>query len=66
VPDATGRILVDHVGFAHVGTEEAVRRYRSDAPVGHTVLVRDAGGFWPSAGGVGTLPHVAARGVEGA
>lgn len=61
VPDATGRILTDHLGFAHVGTEEAVRRYRSDAPVGHTVLVRDAGGFWPSAGGVGTLHHVAFR-----
>lgn len=61
VPDATGRILADHLGFAHVGTQDSVRRYRSDAPVGHTVLVRDAGGFWPSAGGVGTLHHVAFR-----
>ncbi len=60
-PDATGRILADHLGFAHVGTEDSVRRYRSDAPVGHTVLVRDASGFWPSAGGVGTLHHVAFR-----
>ena len=66
VPDATGRILTDHLGFAHVGTEEAVRRYRSDAPVGHTVLVRDAHGFWPSAGGVGMLHHVAFRTADDA
>ncbi|MFO7590053.1 MAG: VOC family protein, partial [Acidimicrobiia bacterium] len=66
VPDATGRILTDHLGFAHVGTDEAVRRYRSDAPVGHTVLVRDAHSFWPSAGGVGTLHHVAFRTADNA
>lgn len=65
-PDATGRVLADHLGFAHVGTDGAVRRYRSHAPVGHTVLVRDAGGFWPSAGGVGTLHHVAFRTADDA
>lgn len=69
-PDTTGRILTHHLGFDLVPETEtadaAIRRYRSAAPVGHTVLVRDAGGFWPSAGGVGTLHHVAFRTADDA
>lgn len=60
-PDATGGMLERHLDFAPIATEGPLRRYQSDAETGHTVLVRDVRGFWPSAGGVGTLHHVAFR-----
>lgn len=65
-PDETDWVLEQHLGFKHLGFKQTddqggVRRYRTDAEFGHMVMVRDASGFWPSAGGVGTLHHVAFR-----
>jgi phospholipase/carboxylesterase len=59
--DETGRVLEQHLGLRRVDDLSGMRRYHTDAAIGHTVLVRDASGFWPSAGGVGTLHHVAFR-----
>lgn len=59
--DETGQVLEQYLGFRRVDDLRGMRCYRTDAAVGHTVLVRDASGFWPSAGGVGTLHHVAFR-----
>ncbi len=60
-PTETGAVLEDHLGFRRRETKEGITRYQSGAEVGHTVLVRDASGFWPAADGVGTLHHVAFR-----
>ncbi len=60
--EATGEVLTDLLGFEEVDATDSVVTYRSAADVGNTVYVRDASGFWPSAGGVGTLHHVAFRG----
>ncbi len=60
-PVETGEVLERHLGFESDGEIEGVRRYRSSAAFGNTVMVRDTSGFWPSAGGVGTLHHVAFR-----
>lgn len=59
--EQTGAVLERHLGFRKVGDIEGLHRYRADAELGNTVFVRDAHGFWPSAGGVGTLHHVAFR-----
>lgn len=60
-PGETAQVLEQHLGFGPDGEVEGVKRYRSSAALGNTVMVRDASGFWPSAGGVGTLHHVAFR-----
>ncbi|GMA15247.1 VOC family protein [Deinococcus metallilatus] len=60
-PQGTGAVLERHLGFRRVGEQGGLSTYRAAAPLGHTVYVRDTSGFWPSAGGVGTLHHVAFR-----
>lgn len=57
----TGAVLEGLLGFRRVGEEGGLTTYRGDADIGHTVTLRDTSGFWPSAGGVGTLHHVAFR-----
>ncbi len=59
--DETSNVLTGLLGFEPTGDAGSVRTFRSDAPVGNTVHVRDATGFWPAAGGVGTVHHVAFR-----
>lgn len=60
-PQATGAVLERHLGFQRVGEQGGLSTYRAAAELGHTVSLRDASGFWPAAGGVGTLHHVAFR-----
>ena len=62
-PEETGAVLEKYLGFRAAGTEGVVAQYRSEAEIGNTIYVRDASGFWPSVGGVGTLDHVAFRTV---
>ncbi|EYB66805.1 hypothetical protein DEIPH_ctg069orf0006 [Deinococcus phoenicis] len=60
-PQETGAVLEQHLGFRRVGEVDGLHTYRAAAQLGHTVYLRDTSGFWPSAGGVGTLHHVAFR-----
>lgn len=59
--EATGEVLTELLGFEPADDAGTVRAYRAPAEVGSVVYVRDASGFWPAAGGVGTLHHVAFR-----
>ncbi len=59
--EETAEVLTALLGFAAAEETESVRTFRAAADRGNTVYVRDASGFWPSAGGVGTLHHVAFR-----
>ncbi len=59
--DATGEVLTELLGFEAADEAGALRAYRAPAEVGALVYVRDASGFWPAAGGVGALHHVAFR-----
>lgn len=61
-PAATGEVLTELLGFEAQDVSGAVHAYRAEAEVGAVAYVRDASGFWPAAGGVGTLHHVAFRG----
>ena len=59
--DESGHVLGQRLGFERLDDLDGMRCYRSGAAVGNTVMVRDASGFWPATGGVGTLHHVAFR-----
>lgn len=59
--EATGEVLTALLGFEAVDRAGTLRAYRAPAEVGSLVYVRDAAGFWPAAGGVGTVHHVAFR-----
>ncbi len=59
--EETARVLTGLLGFDAAEETDSVRTFRSAAGRGNTVYVRDASGFWPSSGGVGTLHHVAFR-----
>lgn len=57
----TASVLERYLGFRKTAQQDTRHTYQSDADLGHTVYVRDVSGFWSSAGGVGTLHHVAFR-----
>lgn len=56
---ATGGVLERHFGFREVAEADGLHTFRTGSALGNTVYVRNAAGFWPAAGGVGTLHHVA-------
>jgi len=58
--DATGKLLVDTLGFRELDEEEGTKRYAvGDGGPGAIVDVRAIGGFTRASGGVGTVHHVA-------
>lgn len=57
---ATAEVLERQLGFQFSGEAEGLHAYRA-AGRRQSVYLRDASGFWPAAGGVGTLHHVAFR-----
>jgi glyoxalase family protein len=57
----TREVLVSGVGLRVQAEEEGRLRLAGDAPVGSIVDLRQIGGFWRGAGGVGTVHHVAFR-----
>lgn len=57
----TAELLTGTLGFRELAQEGSVYRYRSGSGPGAFVDVRAAPGFWPGAGGVGTVHHVAFR-----
>jgi glyoxalase family protein len=58
--EATGKLLVDTLGFRELDEEGGTRRYAvGDAGPGAVVDVRTVGGFMRATGGVGTVHHVA-------
>jgi glyoxalase family protein len=60
----TRALLTDALGF-RVGQEGDGRtRLAGSSPVGHVVDLRQVGGFWRGAGGVGTVHHVAFRAAD--
>jgi len=59
-------VLTGLLGFTTAGEEGAVRRFRSDAPLGSVVDLRRTDGFWRGVGGVGTVHHVAFRAADDA
>jgi phospholipase/carboxylesterase len=58
-PAATRDFLVRHFGYRPLSVSGAIERLASST--GDTVDIRDAGGFWTSAPGTGTVDHVAFR-----
>jgi glyoxalase family protein len=64
---ATGAILSDVLGFAAIGSEGAIRRFRSkDAALGGVVDLQAAGDFLRGHVGRGSVHHVAFRAVDDA
>jgi phospholipase/carboxylesterase len=57
--DETAAFLTRYAGFREGAVEGTSRRLVSDT--GQVIDVRDAGGFWTSAPGTGTIDHVAVR-----
>lgn len=58
--DATGKLLVDTLGFRELAEEAGTKRYAvGDGGPGSIVDVRTVGGFMRATGGVGTVHHVA-------
>ena len=57
----TRELLVGPLGFRVHGEEGTRVRLAGTAPVGSLVDLRQVGGFWRGAGGVGTVHHVAFR-----
>jgi glyoxalase family protein len=57
----TRDLLVTGLGLGAQGEEDGRLRLQSDAPLGAIVDLRQVGGFWRGAGGVGTVHHVAFR-----
>jgi glyoxalase family protein len=62
----TGVILTDVLGFAEVGREDAMVRYRADAAAGGFLDIREAKGFLRGGMGRGSVHHVAFRAVDDA
>ncbi|MFD1328752.1 VOC family protein [Mycoplana ramosa] len=58
-PQATADFVVRHFGFRLVAESAGIRRLAGDAA--DVLDIRDAGGFWTSAPGTGTIDHVALR-----
>lgn len=60
--EPTTRLLTEVLGFRVLASEETTARYAVGAGgPGRLVHVRSVANFWPSAGGVGTVHHVAWR-----
>ena len=62
----TGAILTGVLGFREAGRENSIVRYRTDAPVGGIVDIREADGFPAGRMGRGTVHHVAFRAADDA
>ncbi|RTR26829.1 VOC family protein [Deinococcus radiophilus] len=56
--------MEQHLGFRRGEEVDGLLTLHTPAELGHTVYVREAGGFWPAAGGTGTLHHVAFRAAD--
>lgn len=60
--ERTAAILTDVFGYTHVGDEDSVARYRSEASgPGGIIDLRQAGGFLPARLGAGSVHHIAFR-----
>ncbi|MFO0992179.1 MAG: ring-cleaving dioxygenase [Hyphomicrobiales bacterium] len=60
--ESTAAILTDVFGYTHVGDEDSVARYRSNASgPGGIIDLRQAGGFLPARLGAGSVHHIAFR-----
>ncbi|HEU4322058.1 MAG TPA: VOC family protein [Roseiflexaceae bacterium] len=58
----TGRFLAEALGFRRLDEQGSWTRYTSsDGRSGSLLDIRHVGGFWPGAGGVGTIHHLAWR-----
>jgi glyoxalase family protein len=61
----TGAILSDILGFAEVGRDGSLIRYKAgDTAIGGIVDLRAAGGFLPSRQGGGSVHHIAFRAAD--
>jgi phospholipase/carboxylesterase len=58
-PAETAAFLTAHFGFRSAGQANGITRLAGEA--GDVLDIRDAGGFWTSAPGTGTIDHVALR-----
>ncbi|QRM56536.1 VOC family protein [Sinorhizobium sp. BG8] len=58
-PEATASFITTHFGFRAVSEANGIRRLAGDAA--DIIDIRDAGGFWTSAPGTGTIDHIALR-----
>lgn len=58
-PQATADFVTRHFGFRAVAESAGIRRLAGDSA--DVLDIRDAGGFWTSAPGTGTIDHVALR-----
>ncbi|PTM92841.1 VOC family protein [Mycoplana dimorpha] len=61
-PQATAEFIARHFGFRPVAEAGGIRRLVSEAA--DVLDIRDAGGFWTSAPGTGTIDHVALRAAD--
>jgi phospholipase/carboxylesterase len=59
VPEETEAFLARHFDYVFANQRGAIRRMISQS--GDVIDVRDAGGFWSSAPGTGTVDHIAFR-----
>ena len=62
----TRALLTDALGFKVVQDADGRTRLTGSSAVGNVVDLRQVGGFWRGAGGVGTVHHVAFRAVDDA
>jgi len=60
----TRALLTDALGFRVVQEADGRTRFAGASPVGNVVDLRQVGGFWRGAGGVGTVHHVAFRAAD--
>ena len=60
----TRALLTDALGFRVVQEADGRTRLTGSSPVGNVVDLRQVGGFWRGAGGVGTVHHVAFRAAD--
>lgn len=60
----TRALLTDALGFRVVQEADGRTRLAGSSPVGNVVDLRQVGGFWRGAGGVGTVHHVAFRAAD--
>jgi len=62
----TQALLTGPLGFRVAAEADGRTRLVGSAPVGNVVDLRQVGGFWRGAGGVGTVHHVAFRAADDA
>jgi glyoxalase family protein len=62
----TQALLTGLLGFRVAAEADGRTRLAGSAPVGNVVDLRQVGGFWRGAGGVGTVHHVAFRAADDA